>query len=237
MPTMIEEASLPKWAEDGWAPYSLLLGPKGLTWTPTPRRPVADPVRAERAGIDKALAELAEPEQIEGGWAVTYVPAPGPIIWRSPRAAKVQSPPRQPGPASRVSAAGSGRYRYREVASAPWSLRLAAQAALNLAAAELGLRPPGLRLFAAAGPKDTATFTSNKDISGRIGAVDFTVWVRIGLGAGEAIRTAAHEARHFWQLIRGSPREGDSRAIEADAERYVRDFWARHGERLMRLAA
>lgn len=183
--------------------------------------------------IDQALAELAEPVWTEDGWATIYVPAPGPMTWRPPRPAKVESPLRQPGPTSRASADGSGRYKYREVASAPRSLRLASQAALNLAAADLGLRRPGLRWFATAGPKDTATFTSNKDLSGRIGAVDFTVWVRIGLGAGEAIRTAAHEARHFWQLLRDWPSADDSRAVEIDAEQYVRDFWGRHGSRLL----
>ncbi len=235
MPTTIEEALLPEWTEEGWGSYTVPLGPNGLTWTPTPRRPVADPVRADRESIDMTLAD---PPWVEGeGWATVYVPTTGPMTWRSPRLAKMESRPRQAGPTSGASATGSGRHRYREVASAPRSLRQASQAALNLAAAELGLRRPGLRWFAASGPKDTATFTSNKDISGRIGAVDFTVWLRIGLGAGEAIRTAAHEARHFWQLIRGSPREGDPRAIEADAERYVRSFWARHGSRLMSLAA
>ncbi len=226
MPALIleREALLPAWTDEGWAAYTVPLGPRGLTWKPQPRRrPVADPVRAERASIDKALAELAEPEQIEGGWETVYFPVNGPMTWRPRRSSAVTA---------------KDRYAYCEVASVPRSLRLASQAALNLAAAELGMRPiPRLHWFDVAGPKDRATFTSNQDLAGRIGAADFTVWVRIGMGVGEAIRTATHEARHFYQLIRGGPSAYDSRAIEVDADQYTRTFWARHGARLMRLAA
>ncbi len=173
--------------------------------------------------IERALGKLADPVWTEDGWATVYVPVTRPMAETAnlrPRLSGAVRP--------------SDRYRYCEAASAlTVRVGLATRAALGLASAELGLRRPGLRWFAASGPKDTATFTSNKDISGRIGAVDFTVWVRIGLGAGEAIRTAAHEARHFWQLLRDWPQADDSRAIEIDAERYVQDFWARHGSRLL----
>ena len=109
---------------------------------------------------DIEFAELAERGWIEGeGWATIYVPVTRPMTWRPPRSAK-----------------RGLEHRYREVASAPRSLRLASQTALALAARELGMRRPRLRWFGAAGPNDTADFTSNKDIIGRIGAVNFTVW-------------------------------------------------------------
>ncbi len=72
-----------------------------------------------------------------------------------------------------------------------------------------------------------------EDLAGRIGAAEFSVWARVGLGIGESIRTAARESRHFMQLICRWPSQGDTRAIEIDDERYVRDFWARHGSRLL----
>ncbi len=64
-------------------------------------------------------------------------------------------------------------------------------------------------------------------------------WFRAipGMAGGEAIRTAAYKARHFWQLLCDWPSADDSRAIEIDAERYVRDFWARHARRLLAQAA
>ena len=172
--------------------------------------------------FEQALAELADPTWIEGeGWATVYVPMNGPM-------AESSSPRRS----STVRA--DDRYRYCEAASAlTVRVGLASQAALGLAARELGMRRPRLRWFRAAGPNDTADFTSTLDLAGRTGAVDFSVRVRVGLSVGESIRTAAHEARHFWQLIRGWPAEDDSRAIEIDAERYVRAFWARHGSRLL----
>ena len=45
MPTMTQEALLSEWTAEGWASYTLPLGPGGLTWTPPPKRPLADPVR------------------------------------------------------------------------------------------------------------------------------------------------------------------------------------------------
>ena len=61
MPAMIAEVLLPEWTDEGWASYAVPLGSKGLTWRPTPRRPVTDPVPAVEEDWEMALA-------VPGSW-------------------------------------------------------------------------------------------------------------------------------------------------------------------------
>ncbi len=234
MPTTIAELLLPEWTEDGWAAYSLPLGPKGLTWKPPPKRPVA--VRAEGASIDKAFAALAEPEQIEGGWATVYFPVNGPMTYKAPT--------RRPSAAANA----DDRCEFTEVNAPSVKMQRLAKAALNLAVGELGLRgimPAGrgisLGWFGLAVlPSDPVLTTDDSRLAGFMRPLGFTAWIRHTLGIGETIRTVAHEVRHFWQLhsAKASCPFADNRAAcQRDADRYEDTFWARHGARLMRLTA
>ena len=239
MPAAISEIELlPEWTGEGWASYTVPLGRRGLTWVPPPRRPVAASVRAEGASIDKALAELAEPEQIAGGFATVYVAATGPMTWRSPRLAKVESPPQQIGAPSSVS--------YTQVNAPSAKQQRLAQATLNLAVGELGLRsilPPGRGLSLgwfglAVLPSDPVLTTGDPGLAGFMRSLEFGLWVRHTLSADEVVRTVSHESRHFQQIHSASCSFADNRvACQRDADSYEDAFWARHGSRLMRLAA
>lgn len=225
MPATISDI---EWAlADPVAPYTVPLGPKGLTWTPQPRRrPVADPVRAERVSIDEAFAQLYEPEQIGGGFETVYFPVNGPVTYKALT--------RRP---SATQAKTDGRCEFTQVNAPSAKMQRLAKAALNLAVSELGLRISLGWFGLAVLPSDQVLTTGDPGTAGFMWPGEFRVWVSNSLGIGETLRTITHECRHVWQFrTTNPPFMGDRAAMHRDADDYEGAFWARHGARLMAAA-
>ena len=158
----------------------------------------------------------------QGDLGAILIPMAGPTTWR---------------PGRRPMAKAEARYEYAEVSVSDVSrtARKVASATISSACSELGLRAQAMRFFGLRLSGERALFNSDKSLLGRIYMGQ--VWLAWALDPQQTVETAAHETRHRWQNENGWYAKYDDAASECDAEAYARTFWARHGSRLLALAA
>lgn len=229
MRTTIEEMLLPQWTQEGWASYGVPLGPKGLTWTATARRPVPDPDPVRLKPVD---AMSLYTEELQRRYEKVGIGLLGPCGDLGGILVPTSGlPPRQPG--QRPGATAGEPYEYAEVSISNVSRieRKLAAATIVTACSELSLRAQAVGFFGLRLSGERALFDNVKALLGRI--YRGQVWLAFNLDPQQTVLTAAHETRHRWQNEHDWHATHTIAEGERDAEVYANAFFRRQGSQLL----